>query len=370
VKKLSLCIVIVMLCSCGISSTSTNQEKKIPKEQLAWQQIKKFNFSADEDQVSFRYSDGRWLELAWVITKPEYAKVANMYPAANGIICEGLGLLDVRGKTVSPFDKLQPVAVSDGNLIYTTNPQTSDYVLAVRTDDGTTAWQARIGENHRGEGHFFLEQGNLIFLLETPQGYRVTRFDRKSGSIIWQNLLQIDSGFSSIWAQGSGSIWILSTVQGEKLIHVMSRIDAKDGIAQTFECPFRKPFAACGNYLWYLDNERLFRFDPSKMTTTSIPAKDAISVDQMNGFVLVNSTRQPKLLVTADASIHMLFPDQVQTYGDVVFQVLQKMIVAVDPASRDELWKIDFTEQVQEIAYSPACVAVQTTDKIFIYTKR
>ena len=369
-RKLALCALAMILCSCGVAKTTQNQEDNKPKDELTWKQIKKYNFSTDEEPVDFRYPQGRWLELAWMVQKPEYAKVANMYPAENGIICEGVGLLDVRGKTISSFDKLQPAAVSDGNLIYTTNPQTSDYVLAVRTDDGKTAWQSRIGESHRGEGEFFLEQGNLIFLLETPEGYRVTRFDRKSGSIVWQNVFDIDSGFSSIWTSGSGSIWILSTLQGEKLMHIMSLIDAKDGSVKTFECPFRKPFAACGNFLWYLDNDRLFRFDPTIMTTTSIPAKDAISVENMNDFVLVNSIKQPKLLETSDAGIHMLYPDQIQTFGNVVFQVLQKMIVAVDPGSRDELWKIDFSQQVQGVAYSQACVAVQTTDKIYIFTKR
>lgn len=360
---------ILLLCCCGTEPAKQSVQPETPVKLPEWTSTKVFANNADEEPISYRYPQGRWLEKFWVVQKPEQAKVANMYPTPNGFVTEGIGLLDIRGKTVSSFDRLQTEAISDGDTIYTTNPQTSDYVLALR-DDGTTAWQSRIGEKSRGEGSFFLEEGNLVFLLETPQGYRVTRFDRKSGSIVWQNDYQIDSGFSSTWAQGSGSIWILTTIQGENVERILCRMSARTGKVDTFSVNFRKPFAACKNFIWYLDRDRLFKFHPESGKTVSVAARDALSVQNVGQFLLVNSVKQPKLLDPADSNIHMLFPDQVQVFDGVVFQVLQKMIVAVDPETRDELWKIDFDEAVQSVAYSRSCVAVQTTEKIYFFKKR
>jgi hypothetical protein len=370
IRKLAVLASILLLVSCNGSQLAKAPEPEKTDKSLTWQTVKVFASNADEQEVSYRYPYGRWLETAWIVQKPEFAKIAKMHSAKNGIICEGLGLLDLRGKTISQLDKMQTVSISDGDMLFTTNPQTSDYVLAIRTDDGATAWQSRIGEHFRGEGSFFLEQGNLVFALETPSGYRITRFDRKSGSVVWQNVFEIESGFSTVWTQGSGYVWILTTVQTDRMRNILSRISARDGQVQTFDCPFRKPFVSCGTYLWYLDREKLFRFDPETGQTVSVPAKDAITAENVAGFVLVNSTKQPKLLDPKDATIHMLYPDQVKAWNGVVFQLLQKMVVAVDPISRDELWKMDFNQVIQEVAFSQACVAVQTTDKIYFFTKR
>lgn len=368
-KKFLVLPLVLLLCCCRTEITKQQPQTETPTKLPEWTSTKIFANNADEEPVSYRYPQGRWLEKCWIVQKPEQAKVANMYPVPNGFVTEGIGLLDVRGKTISPFDRLQTEAISDGDTIYTTNPQTSDYVLALR-DDGTVAWQARIGENSRGEGAFFIEENNLVFLLETPQGYRVTRFDRKSGSIVWQNVFQIDSGFSSTWASGSGSIWILTTIQSESVERILSRISARTGKVDTFKVDFRKPFAVCKDFVWYLDRDKLFKFHPDSGKTVSVPAKDALSVQNVDQFLLVNSVKQPKLLDPTDSSIHMLFPDQVQVFDGVVFQVLQKMIVAIDPQTRDELWKMDFDEAVQSVAYCRSCVAVQTTEKIYFFKKR
>lgn len=368
-KKFLVLSLVLLLCCCRTEITKQQSQTETLMKLPEWTSTKIFANNADEDPIFYRYPQGRWLEKFWVVKKPEQAKVANMYPTPNGFVTEGIGLLDIRGRTISPFDRLQTEAISDGDVIYTTNPQTSDYVLALRDDD-TAAWQARIGEKSRGEGSFFLEDNNLVFLLETPQGYRVTRFDRKSGSIVWQNVYQIDSGFSSTWTQGSGSIWILTTIQGDNIERILSKISARTGKVETYKVDFRKPFASSKDFVWYLDRDKLFKFHPDSGKIVSIQAKDALSVQNVGQFLLVNSVKQPKLIDPTDSSIHMLFPDQVQVFDGVVFQVLQKMIVAVDPQTRDELWKMDFDETVQSVAYSRSCVAVQTTEKIYFFKKK
>lgn len=360
----------VVLASCAQTTENNPTPIQKKKTELAWQTVKVFSNYADEEPVYYRYPNGRWLENLWIYKKPDFAKIVSMYPAENGIICEGLGLFDVRGKSVTPFDKLQTEAVSDGHTIFTTDPQTSDYVKAVSTVDGTKMWQSRIGEKARGEGEFFFVDGNLVFLLETPQGYRVTRFDRKSGSIVWQVVLPIESGFSSRWAIGSGEIWILTTIQTEGLKNVLNRINARTGEAEMFDCPFRETFAVAGGYLWYLKDGNLVRYNAISGQSISMPAKDSLSIQNVSGFLLLNSTKQPKVLDPKDATNHMLFPDQVQSFDGIVFQVLQKMIVAVDPITRDELWKMDFSEAVQSVVFSPACVAVQTTQNIYFFWKK
>lgn len=368
-KRILPLLLALLVSSCGQKPASQIQQTGSDEGLPQWQVVKAFANNADEEPVVYRYPKGRWLERFWIVQKPEFAKVANMYPTENGFVTEGIGMLDTRSRSVMPFERLQTEAVSDGQTIYTTNPQTSDYVLALR-QDGTVAWQSRIGEKSRGEGVFFIEEGNLVFLLETPLGYRVTRIDRKSGSIVWQNSYQIESGFSSLWAQGSGYIWIVTTIQNQKVERVLCRISARTGEFKTFPVDFRKPFAACNGFLWYLDRDRLCKFSPETGKTVSTPAMDALNVQLVGKFLLVNSTKQPKVLDPKDSSIHMLFPDQVQVFGDVVFQVLQKMVVAVDPQTRDELWKMDFDQAVQGVAISGSGIAIQTTDKIFLFAKK
>lgn len=365
-----LAVATAVLSGCGQPAKTYPAPNQAKTAELTWQTVRVFSNYADEEQVSFRYPNGRWLENLWTYKKPDFAKIVTMYPAENGIICEGLGLFDVRGKSVTTFDKLQTEAVSDGHAIFTTDPQTSDYVKAVNTVDGATLWQSRIGEKARGDGEFFFVDGNLVFLLETPQGYRVTRFDRKSGSIVWQVILPIESGFSSRWAVGSGEIWILTTIQSEGLKNILSRINARTGETNIFDCPFRESFAVAGGYLWYLKDGSLVRFNAVSGQSIPMPARDSLSIQNISDFLLLNSTKQPKVLDPKDATNHMLFPDQVQSFGGVVFQVLQKMIVAVDPITREELWKMDFSEAVQSVVFSPACVAVQTTQNIYFFWKK
>lgn len=368
-KRFLALLLSVVVCGCGQESAIRQQQPDSESKQSQWQVVKAFANNADEEPVMFRYPKGRWLERFWVLEKPEYAKVANLYPTQNGFVAQGIGFLDTRGKTVSPFEKLQSEAISDGDRIYTTNPQTSDYIVALN-ENGTVAWRTRIGEKSRGEGAFFIEEGNLVFLLETPLGYRVTRFDRKSGSIVWQDVFEIESGFSSLWTQGSGAIWILTTIQNDKVERVLCKISARTGEFQTFDVDFRKPFASSNGFLWFLDRDRLSKYSPLTGKTVTIPAKDALNVQSVGRFLLVNSTKQPKILEPSDSSIHMLFPDQVQVFGDVVFQVLQKMIVAVDPQTRDELWKMDFDQPVHGVAISSSGIAIQTTDRIYFFAKK
>jgi hypothetical protein len=368
-KKVQLILLAAIFCGCGTQTVTKAPESKTQLSLPQWRFVKVFANNADEEPVVYLYPKGRWLEKFWVVQKPEQAKIANMYPTANGFVTEGMGLLDTRGKTISPFDKLQTEAVSDGEMIYTTNPQASDYIIALR-EDGSVAWRSRIGERSRGEGVFFIEEGNLVFLLETPSGYRITRFDRKSGSVVWQNVYEIESGFSSLWAKGSGFVWILTTIQSDKIERVLSKISARTGEVSTFDVDFRQPFAACKGFLWYLNRDKLNKFSPDTGMTVSIQAKDAISVQTVGQYVLLNSTKQPRILDPTDSSIHMLFQDQVQVFGDVVFQVMQKMVVAVDPQTRDELWKMDFDQAVQSLAVSTSSVAIQTTDKIYLFSKK